>query len=95
MAFLLQWLEQFGTWLYNFLRELPLLLLNDILSGFLTMLSAIPAPAFFADIASYVGGLPPLAAFLITSLQIPAGITIACSAFLIRFLLRRFVVAVG
>jgi hypothetical protein len=89
VSYLLQWLGNFATWLWTGLQHLGLIVFSALMQGLATVIQDIPAPAFFSDISGWVGSIPPFVSYLIQGLEIPQGITIVCTAMVIRFLIRR------
>lgn len=87
MEFLLQWLENAWTQLVTFLQGLPLHLFTGLMSGLAAVVNWIPAPPF-SNIAGWIG-IPSLAAFLLSALQIGTLVTILVAAYTLRFLIRR------
>jgi len=80
-----QWLQQIIT----LLTGLPLHVFSLLLQGLAAVISWIPAPAFFSDISGWIGNVPPLAAWLLSALQIGSLVTILVTAYTLRFLIRR------
>jgi hypothetical protein len=89
MVFLLQWLQAFASWLWTGLQHLGLIVFGALMQGLGQVIADIPVPGFATDAAGYIGSIPPLAAFLLHALQIGPGITIVCTAMLVRFVIRR------
>lgn len=89
MSFLLNWLVQFAQWLWTVISEFPLHVLSLLLQGLAAFINWIPAPGFFADAGSWIGNIPPLVAFLLSSLQIGSLVTVLVSAYTLRFVIRR------
>jgi hypothetical protein len=73
----------------NFIEGLPLHAFSLLCQGLAAVINWIPAPAFFSDVAGWIGNTPPLAAWLLSALQIGSGATILVSAYTLRFLIRR------
>ncbi len=89
MSFLIQWLSGALTWLYNLIDKLPLHLYTLIMEGAAKIINAIPVPAFFSNADSYIAALPPAVAYFSGGLQIPYGIGVITTAYLLRFIIRR------
>lgn len=89
MSFLLHWLASALQWLFNFVVGIPLHVFSLLLSGLAAMFNAIPAPSFFAQASGWIGNMPPLLAFLLSSLHIADGVGILVAAYTLRFLIRR------
>lgn len=89
MSFLIHWIIAFAAWLWDAVSTLALECFKALLEGLATVLQAIPAPGFMADAASYIGSIPPLMAYLASSLQLGAGLTIIVTAYIVRFVIRR------
>jgi hypothetical protein len=89
MDFLLDWLAQFAAWLWTGLQHLCLIVFGALMTGLGNVINDIPAPGFGSTAAGYIGSIPPLAAYMIQAFQIPAGITIVCTAIVVRFIIRR------
>jgi hypothetical protein len=75
--------------LLNYIEGIPLHAFSLLCQGLAAVINWIPAPAFFADVAGWIGNTPPLAAWLLSALQIGSGATILVTAFTLRFLIRR------
>jgi hypothetical protein len=89
MLFLIQWLVQAVEWAFDLLLKLPLHLWVLVLGGLQAAVNAIPVPSFFGSAANYVGSMPPLVAYLSSGFEIPYGLGVIISAWLLRFILRR------
>ena len=89
MSFLLGWLVTAFNWLINELYSLGVTLYNDVLTGLLAVVNAIPVPSFFSEVAGWVGSIPPTMAFFIQGFEIPQGIGILLAAMTLRFIIRR------
>jgi hypothetical protein len=89
MSFLIQYLVQALAWLWNVISSLPLHCLSLLLQGLAAFINWLPAPGFFANAGGWIGNVPPLAAFLLSSLQIGSLVTILVSAYTLRFVIRR------
>jgi hypothetical protein len=89
MSFLINWLVQFAQWLWSMFTAVPLHVLSLLLQGLAAFIAWIPAPAFFSNAGQWIGNVPPLAAFLLSTTQVGALITILVSAYTLRFIIRR------
>lgn len=89
MGDLLSWLSSAFQQLVNFFEGLPLHILTALLSGLSALINWIPAPAFFSNLSGWIGSIPPLAAFLLSALQIGSLVTILVTAYTLRFVIRR------
>lgn len=89
MLFLIHWLVAAVQWCFDLLLKLPLHLWVLVLGGLQDAVNAIPVPSFFSSAASYVGQIPPLVAYLASGMEVPYGLGVITSAWLLRFILRR------
>ncbi len=89
MSFLINWLVQAVQWLWTVISNLPLHCLSLLLQGLAAFVGWIPAPAFFANASGWIGSMPPLVSFMLSSLQIGALVTVLVSSFTLRFIIRR------
>lgn len=89
MSFLIQWLVQAAQWLWAVISAFPLHVLSMLLQGLAAFIGWIPAPAFFSSAGQWIGNMPPLVAFLLSSLQIGSLVTILVSSYVLRFVIRR------
>ena len=89
MSFLIDWLVSAAQWLWQVISNFPLHCLSLLLQGLAAFISWIPAPAFFSNAGQWIGDMPPLVSFLLSSLQIGALATILVSAYTLRFIIRR------
>jgi len=80
-----QWIQSIIT----FLTGLPLHIFALLLQGLSAIINWIPAPGFYSNISGWIVSIPPLAAFLLSALQIGALVTILVTAYTLRFLIRR------
>ena len=89
MEFLIQWLVQAAQWLWQVISNLPLHVLSLLLQGLAAFIAWIPAPSFFSQTSGWIGNMPPLVAFLLSSLQVGSLVTSLVSAYTLRFVIRR------
>ena len=75
------------TWLIAEIKLLFVYLYEGILNGLLGALNAIPVPDFLQSIGSL--SLPPSVIYFSNAFQLPVGISIVVSAYILRFLIRR------
>lgn len=89
MLFLIQWLVHAAQWLFDLLLVLPLHLWVLVLGGLQSAVNAIPVPSFFSSAASYVAQMPGSVAYFSEGMQIPYGLGVVTTAWLLRWVLRR------
>jgi hypothetical protein len=89
VSYVITFLGQLFAWLFSFLVDLPLYVLSLLFAGLATVINDIPAPGFFSDAAGWIGSMPPLAAYLLQTFAIGAGLTMVLSAYTLRFAIRR------
>lgn len=83
------WFEDFMAWLLELLLWLPRKAYELLLEGLLQILNVIPVPDWLTDLSTNFAGLPAGVAFFLQALQLPTGLAIVGSAYLVRFLIRR------
>lgn len=76
------------VWLVELLLWLPLKLWSLFLDGLAAVIEAIPVPAWLENVDLF-GNLDPGVLYFAAAFEIPAGLGIITSAYLIRFLIRR------
>lgn len=89
MLFLIHWLVQAVQWAFTLLLKVPLHLWVLLLGGLQDAVNAIPVPGFFSDASHYVAGLPSGVAYFSSGFQIPYGLGVITTAWLLRWVLRR------
>jgi hypothetical protein len=89
MSFLIAFVGELAAWVAAFLVDLPLYILSLLLTGLAAMVNFIPAPTFVASATGWIGSLPPMVFYIMSSLQISNGLTIVFTAYVLRFLIRR------
>lgn len=89
MLFLIHWLVAAAQWVFDLLLKLPLHLWVLLLGGLQAAVNAIPVPSFFASAGNYVAQIPSSVAFFAAGFQIPYGLGVITSAWLLRWILRR------
>jgi len=89
MSFLIHFLSQILTWLMGFVTWALLQVLSLLLAGLSIVLNAIPVPDWMAGASAAVSNLPQMFIYLVSPLNLGAGVTIVCSAYGLRFLIRR------
>lgn len=89
MLFLIHWLVAAAQWLFDLLLKLPLHLWVLVLGGLQAAVNAIPVPSFFSDASNYVAQMPPLVAYISGGFEIPYGLGVITTAWLLRWVLRR------
>lgn len=76
-------------WVYNFAQWVPMKIFEKVCDNMGDMVAAIPVPSFFAQAQTGLQQIPPGVAFFLDHAQLPTGIGIVLSAYLIRFAIRR------
>lgn len=76
-------------WVFNFTQWVPMKIFEKLMGSLGDMIAAIPAPGFFQTAALGLSGVPPGVAFFVGFMQLPEGITMILSAYLLRFAIRR------
>jgi hypothetical protein len=89
MDFLIKFLSQILAWLVEFVQWIGDLAISTVLGALTTLLNAIPVPGWMSSAPSVLSGVPSGVVWLFQILQLPAGLTIILSAWLLRFLIRR------
>ncbi len=75
--------------IYDVLSDFAVWLIDVVLNAAMTLLEAIPAPDFFANVATYAGQIPSDVLFWVDPLEIPTGLSIIMSAYILRFIIKR------
>lgn len=74
-------------WIGDELKSFFLWAYDGVISGFASMIEAIPVPDFLANMQTF--SLPPGVAYFASAFEIPWGIAIVVTAYTARFILRR------
>lgn len=87
------WLKEQLTailqWLFDVFMWLPKKVWELFVDITVAALNAIPVPDWLAGLSASFAGLPPGVAFFLQALQLPTGLAMVGSAYLLRFLIRR------
>jgi hypothetical protein len=89
MDFLIAFLSRILTWLVSFVQWIGDLAISTALGALITLLNAIPVPSWMSSAPSVLAGVPSGIVWLFQILQLPAGLVILLSAWVLRFLIRR------
>ena len=89
MQYLLDKLNEFGTWLFSFVTWALEQIWSLICQGLGLVLAAIPVPDWLANAGNVVGAMPPGVAYLGGAFKIPEGIVMIIGAYTLRFVIRR------
>jgi hypothetical protein len=89
MSFLIAFLTQILAWLHTFLVLLPKLIASAVLTALAAVINWIPVPSFITNASGWIGAIPSFPAYLLSSLNFSAGVTILVTAYVLRFLIRR------
>jgi hypothetical protein len=89
MDFLIKYIAQILTWIVSFVQWVGDLAVTTILGALITLLNAIPVPSWMTSAPSVLAGVPSGVIWIFQILQLPAGLVILLSAWLLRFLIRR------
>jgi hypothetical protein len=89
MGSLIAFLQQMLAWLVTMLLWVPHKLYGLILAGLGAVIAAIPVPGFMLNVGNYAAGLPSGVAYFAQSLQLPLGLSILVTAYVLRFCIRR------
>jgi len=76
-----------SIWWVEEIKALSLYIFNSILSGFASVVEAIPVPEFLLNIGNFT--LPNSILFYVNLFELPVGIGIIVAAYTARFVLRR------
>lgn len=76
-------------WLKDMLLWLPQKVWELILAGLGAIIENIPVPDWLASIGSFGAGIPPGVAYIFQVMQIPEGLAMMMSAYVLRFIIRR------
>ncbi|HMN47465.1 MAG TPA: hypothetical protein PKE27_23025 [Povalibacter sp.] len=86
---LIEFLQRILDWFVELLLWVPRKLWELLLDGLATVIEAIPAPGFMANLESWVSGLDPAIAYFGGPLQLGTGMTFVAVAYVLRFAIRR------
>jgi len=89
LDWLRDWLNAFLTWIVDTALWLGLTVYDLVLSGFETVLAAIPVPSFFAGASASLSAIPPSVAYFAQALALGQGLSIVFTAYVLRFVIRR------
>jgi hypothetical protein len=89
MDFLIAFLSRILTWLVSFVQWIGDLAISTALGALITLLNAIPVPSWMSSAPSVLAGVPSGVVWVFQILQLPAGLVILLSAWVLRFLIRR------
>jgi hypothetical protein len=89
MDFLIAFISRILLWLVDFAQWLGDLAISTVLGAFITLLNAIPVPAFMTGAPSVLASVPSGVLWFFNILQLGSGLTIFVTAWLLRFLIRR------
>lgn len=76
-------------WLSDEIKAIALWLWDQILSGLAAVINAIPLPSWAVDAGDLLGSVPSGVAYFLGFAELPFGLSVLGSAYLIRFLIRR------
>lgn len=76
-------------WLYGFVIWVPMKIFEKLSEGLASMIAGIPVPEFVNTATVGLQGIPPGVAFFLDHAQIPEGIAMIMSAYVLRFAIRR------
>lgn len=79
----------FLDWLRDMLLWAPRKVFEMLLTGLATVVNAIPVPSFIENAGSYFSALPSGVVYFTQAFQLPLGIGMMVSAYVLRFLIRR------
>jgi hypothetical protein len=82
-------MKELFQWLADEIAEIFNIFFDAIYNGFAALIALIPVPGFFADATTLMGQLPNDVMYWIYLFQVPFGLSIAVSAYSIRFAIRR------
>ena len=89
MDFLIQYIARILTWIVGFFVWCIEWLAKTVLGALITLLQAIPVPGWMTDAPSVLSNVPSGVIWIFQILQLPAGMAILLSAWILRFLIRR------
>lgn len=79
----------FKDWLRDLLLWVPQKLWELFLDGLAAVLEAIPVPSWISSAGGVFDAIPDGVIYFAQAFQLPAGLSIIVSAYVIRFLIRR------
>lgn len=79
----------FKDWLRDLLLWVPKKIWEWVLDGVAAVLEAIPVPSWLSSAGSVFDAIPDGVLYFAQALQLPAGLSMVISAYVIRFLIRR------
>ncbi len=89
MDTLIQYVQRILAWLLQFVDWCLAEIFSVVLTALLAILNAIPVPAWVSNAGSSIASLPPGILYFSQALDFSFGISVALSAYGIRFLIRR------
>lgn len=89
MASFFEWLSNFWKNLQDLLLWVPMRIWELLLESLAWVITAIPVPSWASNTAGLFSGLPTGVSWGFYLFNVPTGIGIIMSAYLIRFLIRR------
>ena len=89
MDYLIQFIARIIAWLVGFVQWALTWLWDTLLGALITVLNAIPVPAWISGAPGVVSSIPGSVAFFLGAFQIPTGLAIIFGAYTIRFIIRR------
>lgn len=83
-------LNDFAQWLLDLLLWVPRQVFSAIVAAFAALLNAIPVPDFVADLGpAFTSLFAGTTGYFLDLMQLPYGIGVVSSAYVLRFLIRR------
>lgn len=79
----------FKDWLRDLLLWVPKKIWEWVLDGVAAVLEAVPVPSWLSSAGSVLDGIPDGVLYFAQALQLPAGLSMIVSAYVLRFLIRR------
>lgn len=79
----------FKDWLRDLLLWVPRKLWELFLDAVVAVLEAIPVPSWLSSAGSVFDAIPDGVIYFAQALQLPAGLAMVISAYVIRFIIRR------
>lgn len=89
MDYLIQFLSRILSWFVDFVQWVFDWLWSQLLGALMTVLNAIPVPSWLSEAPTVVGSVPASVAFFLRSFEVPSGVAIIFSAYVLRWIIRR------
>lgn len=89
MSDLIGWFRDLLQWIVDGAHDFLLWLYQSLGEGLVAVINALPTPEWIDDAGGLAAGLPAGVAYFLQMAELPTGLAIIGSAYLIRFAIRR------